>query len=96
MVALADKVTVVGNDKIADSAARVTIYSRDDNTHSQDFDLLTPIDPAHLSMRLQAKATAIIGGAAAGNLWSLIDDLENVSASDLANQLQINHKQGQK
>ena len=96
LVALADKVTVVGNDKIADSAARVTIYSRDDNTHSQDFDLLTPIDPAHLSMRLQAKATAIIGGAAAGNLWSLIDDLENVSASDLANQLQMNHKQGQK
>ena len=96
LVALADKVTVVGNDKIADSAARVTIYSRDDNTHSQDFDLLTPIDPAHLSTRLQAKATAIIGGAAAGNLWSLIDDLENVSASDLANQLQINHKQGQK
>ena len=96
LVALARKVLVVGNDKIADSAARVTIYSRDDNTHSQDFDLLTPIDPAHLSMRLQAKATAIIGGAAAGNLWSLIDDLENVSASDLANQLQINHKQGQK
>ena len=96
LVALADKVTVVGNDKIADSAARVTIYSRDDNTHSQDFDLLTPIDPAHLSTRLQAKATAIIGGAAAGDLWSLIDDLENVSASDLANQLQINHKQGQK
>ena len=96
LVALADKVTVVGNDKIADSAARVTIYSRDDNTHSQDFDLLTPIDPAHLSTRLQAKATAIIGGAAAGDLWSLIDDLENVSASDLANQLQMNHKQGQK
>ncbi len=96
LVALADKVTVVGNDKIADSAARVTIYCRDDDTRSQDFDLLTPIDPAHLSTRLQAKATALIGGAAAGDLWSLIDDLENVSASDLANQLQINHKQGQK
>ena len=96
LVALADKVTVVGNDKIADSAARVTIYSTDDDTRSQDFDLLTPIDPAHLSTRLQAKATALIGGAAAGDLWSLIDDLENVSASDLANQLQINHKQGQK
>ena len=96
LVALADKVTVVGNDKIADSAARVTIYSRDDNTHSQDFDLLTPIDPAHLSTRLQAKATAIIGSAAAGDLWSLIDDLENVSASDLANQLQMNYKKGQK
>ena len=96
LVALADKVTVVGNDKIADSAARVTIYCRDDDTRSQDFDLLTPIDPAHLSTRLQAKATALIGGAAAGDLWSLIDDLENVSASDLANQLQMNHKQGQK
>ena len=96
LVALADKVTVVGNDKIADSAARVTIYCRDDDTRSQDFDLLTPIDPAHLSTRLQAKATALIGGAAAGDLWSLIDDLENVSASDLANQLQMNHEQGQK
>jgi 2-methylcitrate dehydratase PrpD len=96
LVALADKVTVVGNDRIADSAARVTIYCRDDDTRSQDFDLLTPIDPAHLSTRLQAKATALIGGAAAGDLWSLIDDLENVSASDLANQLQMNHKQGQK
>ena len=96
LAALADKVTVVGNDNIADSAARVTIYCGDDDTRSQDFDLLTPIDPAHLSTRLQAKATALIGGAAAGDLWSLIDDLENVSASDLANQLQMNQKQGQK
>ena len=96
LVALADKVTVVGNDKIADSAARVTIYSRDDNTHSQDFDLLTPIDPAHLSTRLQAKATAIIGSAAAADLWSLVDNPEDVSASDLANQLQMNRQQGQK
>ena len=96
MVALADKVTVVGNDKIADSAARVTIYSRNDNTHSQDFDLLTPIDPAHLSTRLQAKATALIGGVAAADLWSLVDNLEDVSANDLANQLQRDHKQGQK
>ena len=96
LVALARKVTVVGNDKIADSAARVTIYSRNDDTQSQDFDLLTPIDPVHLSKRLQAKATALIGGVATADLWSLVDNLEDVSASDLANQLQMNHKQGQK
>ena len=96
LVALAGKVTVVGNDKIADSAARVTIYSRNNDTQSQDFDLLTPIDPVHLSKRLQAKATALIGGVAAADLWSLVDNLEDVSASDLANQLQMNHKQGQK
>ena len=96
LVALARKVTVVGNDKIADSAARVTIYSRNDDTQSQDFDLLTPIDPVHLSKRLQAKATALIGGVAAADLWSLVDNLEDVSASDLANQLQMNHNQGQK
>ena len=96
LVALARKVTVVGNDKIADSAARVTIYSRNDDTQSQNFDLLTPIDPVHLSKRLQAKATALIGGVAAADLWSLVDNLEDVSASDLANQLQMNHKQGQK
>ena len=96
LVALAGKVTVVGNDKIADSAARVTIYSRNNDTQSQDFDLLTPIDPVHLSKRLQAKATALIGGVAAADLWSLVDNLEDVSASDLANQLQMNRKQGQK
>ena len=96
LVALARKVTVVGNDKFADSAARVTLYSRNDDTQSQDFDLLTPIDPLHLSKRLQAKAIALIGGVAAADLWSLVDNLEDVSASDLANQLQINHKQGQK
>ena len=96
LVALARKVTVVGNDKIADSAARVTIYSRNDDTQSQDFDLLTPIDPVHLSKRLQAKATALIGGVATADLWSLVDNLEDVSASDLANQLQMNHNQGQK
>ena len=96
LVALARKVTVVGNDKIADSAARVTIYSRNDDTQSQDFDLLTPIDPVHLSKRLQAKATALIGGVAAAEGWSFVDNLEDVSASDLANQLQMNHKQGQK
>ena len=96
LVALARKVTVVGNDKIADSAARVTIYSRNDDTQSQDFDLLTPIDPVHLSKRLQAKATALIGGVAAADLWSLVGNLEDVSASDLANQLQMNRKQGQK
>ena len=96
LVALAGKVTVVGNDKIADSAARVTIYSRNNDTQSQDFDLLTPIDPVHLSKRLRTKATALIGGVAAADLWSLVDNLEDVSASDLANQLQLNHKQGQK
>ena len=96
LVALAGKVTVVGNDKIADSAARVTIYSRNNDTQSQDFDLLTPIDPVHLSKRLRAKATALIGGVAAADLWSLVDNLDDVSASDLANQLQLNHKQGQK
>ena len=96
LVALARKVTVVGNDKIADSAARVSIYSRNDETQSQDFDLLTPIDSAHLSKRLRAKATALIGGVAAADLWVLVDNLEDVSASDLANQLQINRKQGQK
>ena len=96
LVALARKVLVVGNDKIEDSAARVTIHSRGDNTQSQDFDLLTPIDPVHLSKRLRAKATALIGGVAAADLWSLVDNLEGVSASDLANQLQMSHKQGQK
>ena len=96
LVALARKVLVVGNDKIEDSAARVTIHSRGDNTQSQDFDLLTPIDPVHLSKRLRAKATALMGGVAAADLWSLVDNLEGVSASDLANQLQMSHKQGQK
>ncbi len=92
LIALADKVKVVGNDKIADSASRVTIYSADEDARSQNFDLLTPIDSIHLSNRLRAKATALVGSETAADLWSLVDSLEDVSASDLANRLQMSHK----
>ena len=93
LVALASKVSVIGNDKISDSAARVTMHRKDGDARSQYFDLLKPIDPAHLSKRLQGKAASLIRSHTADDLWLLIDSLEGVSAHDLAAKLQMNNKE---
>jgi len=87
LIALADRVKVVGDDRIADSAARVEVRCKDGQTHSQSFDLLSPIDPAVLGPRLLAKGEALIGEAAY-DLWEMTNNLRGVSAADLASKLQ--------
>jgi len=88
LMALAERVKVVGDDSIADSAARVEVRLKDGKTSSQSFDLLSPIDPAVLGQRLLAKGAALIGTAAAHDLWAMTNNLGGVSASDLASKLQ--------
>jgi len=87
LIALADRVKVFGDDRIADSAARVEVRCKDGQTHSQSFDLLSPIDPAVLGPRLLAKGEALIGEAA-HDLWEMTNNLGGVSAADLASKLQ--------
>ena len=87
LIALADRVKVVGDDRIADSAARVEVRCKDGQKHSQSFDLLSPIDPAVLGPRLLAKGEALIGEAAY-DLWEMTNNLRGVSAADLASKLQ--------
>ena len=88
LIALAKRVEVIGDDQIADSAARVDLKHKDGQLRSQSFDLLSPIDPVLLGTRLLAKAKALIGDDRANDLWAMTNALEQVSASDLAAKLQ--------
>ena len=88
LITLANRVKVIGDDAIADSAARVDLRVKDGQSATQSFDLLAPIDPAVLGQRLLAKAVALIGQARADDLWAMTNDLTHISASDLANKLQ--------
>jgi len=88
LIALAKRVKIIGDDHIADSAARVDLKRKDGQLLSQSFDLLSPIDPALLGTRLLAKAQALIGDERANDLWAMTNNLERVSASDLATKLQ--------
>ena len=88
LIALAKRVKIIGDDHIADSAARVDLKRKDGQLLSQSFDLLSPIDPALLGTRLLAKAQALIGDERANDLWAMTNNLEQVSASDLATKLQ--------
>jgi hypothetical protein len=88
LIELAKRVKVIGDDQIADSAARVDLKRKDGQSRSQSFDLLSPIDPVLLGTRLLAKAKALIGDDRANDLWAMTNALEQVSASDLGAKLQ--------
>lgn len=71
VVALRDKVTVIGDPTLSDTQADVTINSGG-ATHSATHDLAT-IAPLHIrEKRVRAKAAALIGGDHAQTLWSAI------------------------
>ena len=88
LTALAGKIEVIPNDQIADSATLVEIDLVSGKTLSQRFDLLAPLDHEQLGIRLQAKAAALIGADRAKRIWSMFDDLTQVSAAEIARQLQ--------
>ena len=82
------RVKIIGDDQIADGAARVDLKQKGGQLRSQSFDLLSPIDPVLLGTRLLAKAKALIGDDRADDLWAMTNALEQVLASDLAAKLQ--------
>ena len=88
LTALAGKIEVIPNDQIADSATLVEIDLVSGKTLSKRFDLLAPLDHEQLGIRLQAKAAALIGADRAKRIWSMFDDLTQVSAVEIARQLQ--------
>ena len=88
LIALAKRVKIIGDDQIADGAARVDLKQKGGQLRSQSFDLLSPIDPVLLGTRLRARAKALIGDDRANELWAMTNALELVSASDLAAKLQ--------
>jgi 2-methylcitrate dehydratase PrpD len=88
LMALARKTQVIPNKEIAVTATAVEIDLTSGETIPQKFDLLAPLNHEQLAIRLQAKAAALIGPKRANSLWSMFDDLTQVSAADIARQLQ--------
>jgi hypothetical protein len=74
-VALRDRVTVVGDEDVSDTAARLRIHANG-QVHAAQADILTPIAPAVIAGRLRAKAAALLGGERAARLWQAVEGVE--------------------
>ena len=88
LAALAGRTEVIPNNQINVTATEVEIDLMSGETISQKFDLLSPLDLEQLGIRLQAKAAALIGSKRADSLWTMFHDLRQVSAAEIARQLQ--------
>ncbi|TRW94588.1 MmgE/PrpD family protein [Paracoccus sp. M683] len=72
--ALRDRVTVQPDDSLTDSQASVSVVVRG-QTLEAHHDILADADPNSLEHRLRAKATTLIGAAAAEDLWNTVSGL---------------------
>ncbi|MEL6265447.1 MAG: MmgE/PrpD family protein [Pseudomonadota bacterium] len=72
LVALRDRVEAVADPAVADTAARVSITTRDGRRLDAAHDLAAPTEPATRARRLRAKAEALIGAPRTEALWSAL------------------------
>jgi len=87
LVALRDRVEVVADTDVAETAARVEIALDDGRHLVAEHNLADPIPPAIRQAKLRAKAKALIGIGHAERLWQVIAELEELEASTLADTL---------
>lgn len=75
LVALRDRVRVVADDSLPDTASEVgvTVAGR---VHRARHDVLHDSDPEAIGSRLQAKSATLLGRQASAALWADIQDLE--------------------
>jgi len=83
LVALRDRVEVVADTDVAETAARVEIALDDGRHLVAEHDLANPLPLANKQAKLQAKAQALIGAETAERLWQVIAKLELGPASAL-------------
>lgn len=72
VIALRDRVKVVGKEQLKETEALVTLDGPEDGRMAS-FDLETPMTLAARRARLQAKAAALVGEARAAAIWQAID-----------------------
>jgi 2-methylcitrate dehydratase PrpD len=83
LVALRDRVRVVADAGLAETAARVTVTLDDGRALSAGHDLTDPQPAAVRRAKLRAKAAALVGAPTADRLWQVIAELERVPVGDL-------------
>ena len=87
LITLRDRVTVVADTEIAETAARVGIALDDGRRLVAEHDLADPIPLAKKHAKLRSKADALIGAESAERLWQAIAELEKSPTSALTDAL---------
>lgn len=82
--AFAEKVEVIGDAEVSDTATVGEITTSDGRTIQISFDLSAKIAPDDLETGLRAKATGLIGEASTRVVWSAVDNFSSTSARSLA------------
>lgn len=78
-----DRVTVIGDDGVADTAATVSVTFADGTERSKAHDLATPMDTDALGARLTDKARSVVGPTTADRLTRATASIDELSARDL-------------
>ncbi|QCO57750.1 MmgE/PrpD family protein (plasmid) [Pseudorhodobacter turbinis] len=76
LVALRDRIEVIADDNLADSASEVTITTAGQGDVTARYDILTENDPAVLEGRLRDKAGSLLGAEGAADLWETVAGLD--------------------
>lgn len=72
LVALRDRVSVVGDESLSETQCRVTLTPKTGGTTVLSHDLDAPIDPGHRAAKLRHKAASLLGEARARALWQAV------------------------
>jgi hypothetical protein len=75
LCALRDRVNVVADERLADSAAEVSLVAGG-ATRMARHDILEDSDPVSIEARLRAKAATLLGVGPASDLWARVSNLE--------------------
>jgi len=75
LCALRDRVSVVVDDRLADSAAEVSLVAGG-SARMARHDILEDSDPVSIEARLRAKAATLLGMGPASDLWARVSNLE--------------------
>jgi hypothetical protein len=81
---LANRVEVVGDERLGDLAACVIVGFAGDNGVEVAHDLASRLPLEVLERGLRSKAAGLLGAAAAEDLWASVSVLERMSARELA------------
>ncbi|NOX28745.1 MAG: MmgE/PrpD family protein [Actinobacteria bacterium] len=89
LISGAEKVQVVGDPSIGDTATNVVVQSVDEVRRSAEFDLQAPMTTIETGDRLGAKSTTLLGSDRSRQLWNAVQKLETAeTVSDLVVELE--------
>lgn len=88
LVRVRDRVSVTADAVHADTAATVTVRTRQGNTLAASYDLETPMAVDVKERKLREKAAALVGADHAKRLWAVVSDIESRTLGELATLLQ--------